>query len=205
MDVRSRSWVAVVGLPLCLAAPLAPAAVAPTPPDDGPFGIYIGEPLAALGSVQKLSHSKYLVLHPAKSNDNFSTVAVTAYPSTGVCTIEGGTDHIQDDPTGDKVITIVDQLADALKAKYGRPDTVDECDADENDCKNNWSQKVKEGVARYGYKWDFANTPRDDRVWRMALLVDVSDSGEPSGGVVYFGANHAACNAAADMVRGSGI
>jgi len=125
---------------------------------DGPFGIYMGEPLSALRPVAPDDPSNpngnYRVLHPPKPNPSFPIVAVAAAAPTGVCRIVGVGSRIDDDPSGAKVRAEVDRLAEVLKVKYGPYEKIDDCaDADDEACGEGWAQSKLEGSVRYGYIW----------------------------------------------------
>lgn len=175
-------------------------------PASGPFGIRIGEPISALGPVKQGGdkHS-FQVLHPTGPLVDFPLVLVSAYPGTGVCQIIAKGPSIENDPNGSKVRRDVDRLSAALTAKYGDAKIVDTCTDPSGDCSGDYPGLLNGGVAKYAYTWEDAPAATSLRIWRIALLAESFDGVSTSVGLIYFGDNHEACDAAEAAAEGSGL
>ena len=163
---------------------------------DGPFGIYMGEPLSALGKVTRSDPGFYVVTHPPRPSDSVPWVSVQAYASTGVCAIMGMSDFYDDDPSGSQAIGRADSLAAVLEGKYGPGEKYDSCDGDEDDCGANWARTEHSGSARYGYEWkpDQARLPDGVRLIRVAAVAVSATSTHAVVG--YLSSNESGCSQA---------
>src|SRR5580698_2562325 len=161
--VGARTRMAFVLAGALLLGVRADAATTP-PAHDGPFGLYMGEPMSALGPLTR-DQMTYVVANPPKANAQFPVVAVEVYPGTGVCVIGGVGDVIENDPDGTNVRRAADDLSAALTSKYGAPTKVDSCSAD--DCSAGWADWAAKGNALYGYKWEDAPVAKAQGIGRF--------------------------------------
>jgi len=197
-------WGIELGL-LCASIAVAPLAFAEgaSPTHDGPFGIYMGEPISALGPVQPDGAGTYDVLKPARPNVSFPRVAVEAYPTIGVCTILAWR-SITDDPAGAKVLRATDDLGQALKAKYGDFEKIDECDVADEACSSAWATEAVQGAARYGYKWEFAR-PHQDGTRMIVLAAGAIDAATTKVMIGYYSSDEERCEAAKKAALAGGL
>jgi hypothetical protein len=172
---------------------------------DGPFGLYMGEPLAALGRVTPNGQSTYDVLSPPKPLADFDTLRVSVYPATGLCDIMG-IQHVKDDPSATKAMRSVDDLVSALKTKYGDyQKKLDTCDADEHSCRTFRTELLSEQRSAYAYTWEFSDGARPDRIGRVAVAANASNATMSVVLIYYQSADKDACEAAQNAARAGGL
>jgi len=194
-----RATVVAVGMmSAAVAAGAAPA------PADGPFGLHMGEPLSALGAVEKLDGPGYRVLSPPRTNAAIPTVIAEVFPETGVCMIMGQA-PFSDDPRGQKAIQAADSLAETLQAKYGTYQKIDSCNGDSRSCADNWLEDVHERSAQYGYAWDFGAAPRSDKIGRIGVQVNAINAIDSLVVIAYFSADQKACQDAERAFRAGSL
>ena len=205
------NWFAAAGLVAALAGPAsgagehrtaATAAVA----HDGPFGIALGEPVADLGPVQDLGNGNYIVLHPPRSNPQIARVMVQAFPSTGVCNIDGTSDAFANDPNAVRAKQLVDDLASSLAVKYGAPTKkVDDCDDSAGGCDTFLTLKISQHAARYGYGWNFDGALRADHIGIIGAMVQTDDGVSTTADVGYLSDRTDACQKAEAAAGAAGL
>jgi len=181
-----------------------PARAAPIV-QDGPFGIAMGEPLSRLGPVKLIGSNTYQVLHPPKTNDKFRVVKVEAYPSAGICFIEGDTDAVDGDQHGDMVRSLIDGVSQSLTSKYGPyTEKKNACDGDDETCETIWAIKLSAGQVSYAYIWRFDDKPRADQVDTIVLSAASVEMNSNLAMIGYF--DHSpSCKAAENSTTGSSL
>ncbi len=159
------SWAAFVAL---LSLATAPAAAAP--PSDGhqAFGIAMGAPLAKLPESKAFRPGWRQLASAPRPDPRFAKVAVEAFARTGVCVVQAVSPEIAGDPTGAKIRTAVDRLADDLSTVYGQPQKLDQCKG--GPCALDlWGEDMQTGDRRYGYRWTMHDVA-DDGVREVSVV-----------------------------------
>jgi hypothetical protein len=195
-----RPMVVAVGALSAVVVAQAASAV----PTEGPFGLYMGEPLAALGPVEKLNGSGYHVLSPPRANAAIRTVIAEVFPDTGICMIMGQA-PFADDPKGQKAIQTADSLAETLKAKYGAFKKLDSCNGDSRSCADNWLEEANEQSAQYAYTWDFKDVARPDKIGEIDVQVHALNAVDSVVVLNYFSAERKACEDAERAFRAGSL
>lgn len=200
--VAAGALLSVGAAVLALAAPAVHAASAPR---DGPFGIYMGEPLSDLQVIGKADVPHQYVVKAPRPNAQFPLVSVFAYPSTGVCQVAGLSEALDADATGERARSIVDHVAEVLATKYGPyDDKRDECDDSDAACAQNWTLEVLQQQARYAYVWRSLPSEKFGGVSQMLVRVVTTTATAPRVSVFY-DSNTAACNAAKSASDAGGL
>ena len=143
-----------VVLLIAAAALAAAASAAAAPPSDGQgaFGILMGSPIAKVAGAKAFKPGWYQVASPPEPDPRFAKVAVEAFARTGVCVVQAVGAEIAGDPTGVKIRTAIDRLADDFSGQYGQPQKLDLCTS--GLCAPDlWGEDLQTGDRRYGYRW----------------------------------------------------
>jgi hypothetical protein len=158
-------------LALGLSATLARA----EPPADGrsAFGIPMGASVRKLDGAKAFKPGWYQLGAPPKSDPRFSQVAVEAFADTGVCVVQAVSPEITGDPTGVKIRSAIDRLADDFSRTYGAPLRLDAC-SNAACAPELWGEDLQAGARRYGYRWEMHDAP--DKGVREASVVAVPHS-----------------------------
>jgi hypothetical protein len=184
-----------------LAAPAQPSA-----PQDGPFGIAMGESIQNLGQVTQLQNPGwYIVVAPPRPNATFKRILVQAFPATGVCVIKGLGDTFINDEQGVLVRSVVDQTAEALKTKYGAYIENKHCVDEAGSCSEFWAQTLSRGGLTYMDLIDLSQTPRPDHIGLVGVLASASDSFKTWAAVEYHSAAHEECAKAEKATQASSL
>ena len=170
---------------------------------DGPFGIYMGEPLAELHAV-RIGPNLYQVAHPPKPNGDFPTVFVRAFQTTGVCQIMASTSVNTDDPTGERVRSDVDRIAGLLEPKYGPYTKTQDCNDSDDACERVWTLDKKQGLASYAYNWNASKVAKSEGIARITVLAEADSATSTEAGLGYDSSDEA-CIAAEKAAEGSGL
>ena len=164
-DVSRSEFLTIAGLVLALAGPASAA-----PPSDGhdAFGIVMGAPIGKVAGAKAFRPGWYDVASPPRPDPRFAKVAVEAFPRTGVCVVQAVSAEIAGDPTGVKIRTAIDRLADDFSARYGQPQKLDLCTS--GLCAPDlWGEDLQTGERRYGYRWAMHDAA-DDGVREVSVV-----------------------------------
>lgn len=170
---------------------------------NGPFGIEIGAAVDTLGQTTKLDKPGfYIVDAPPKPHPAFERVIVIAYPETGVCMIRGIGHDIPNDGAGVQTRSAVDEIAEALKLKYGSGRKIDTCFGSGSCNSEYWMMYMENGERYYGYEFrGGSDSMKTAKISGIDVAAGVSDLRTGYTVVEYTGENKSACQAAAK--RGS--
>jgi hypothetical protein len=171
--------------------------------NNGPFGIGIGQSITDLGETTKLdAPGLYKIESPPKPHSAFETVVVVAYPETGVCVIRGIGRNIDNDGAGVATRGAVDELADALRTKYGSARKIDTCFGSGSCNPEYWMMYMSNNERYYGYEFKEKSTVFQSlKLREVDVAARVSDTQTGYAIVEYQGTNKESCDAAAK--RGS--
>lgn len=125
---------------------------------DGPFGFEMGQAVDGLALEKGPHPNHYTTGSPPRPHSEFETVAVIAFPETGICQIRGIGRNKDNDGNGSNVRASVDALASAMATKYGKGSLVDACSGGSVQCENQfWMMTLNGGERFYGYGWETPN------------------------------------------------
>jgi hypothetical protein len=184
----------------------AQATPAASPPADAPFGIAFGTDISRLGGVAPLDRpGRYLVTTPPRPHPDFDSVAVTAFPETGVCAIRGIGHPITGDATGASIRALIDSTARTLEGKYGAGTRIDECDAGEIQCESQfWMMTLQDGARTYGYRWVTPSAAmRRERIADIVITASADSMTTSSALIEFRSLNRRDCEAAQSRVSAS--
>jgi hypothetical protein len=187
-----------------VAAASSEASIAPVTSSaaKGPFGIKLGAPLETVGKTTKIEGpGVYVVDSPPKAHSAFETVAVVAFPETGICTVRAAGHTIDNDSGGIQIRTAVDQLAAALTLKYGEPESRDTCFGNDVECQSDfWMMTLRNNERAYGYVWEGAKPALQSAgLSFVGLMARATDGNSTYAIVEYQGTNTTACEQAVQM------
>lgn len=191
-------WALASAIAIGIALQPGLAAAGGGPAHDGPFGLYVGEPVSALGPVQRNDDQKtYVVLHPPAPDPVLTTINVTAFPGPGVCVIVGSSKDIENDAAGAQVQALADQLSQTLTARYG-PSAAKQADCTDSAqwCGEQWVESLYSGHADYGYSWKIDPADNPQHLSQIILKAKATTADKAHVTVSYIGDNSEACTAA---------
>lgn len=193
----SRSWrraIFALAAALPLGSPTWPALAAPAA-HDGPFGLYFGEPLSALGPVRSDGHGAHLLRSVPRPSVDLPSVVAFTLPGKGVCGMGGVSQGFSDDRSGKQARQLADRLQYLFARKYGPPSApYSDCDGDEQQCGDDWAATASAGKADYGDDWDLAGAQRSDGVQSISLFINAENSSVTKVVVVLLGPDKDACD-----------
>jgi hypothetical protein len=148
------------GVVLAVLALGASATAWAAPPADShaAFGVRMGSPVRALPGAKPFKPGWYQLQAPPAPDPRFAQVAVEAFGDTGVCVIQGVSPEITGDPTGARIRTAIDRLADDFSKVYGAPERLDSC-SNSACAPELWGEDLQTGARRYGYRWALHDSP----------------------------------------------
>jgi len=120
----------------------------------GPFGIDAGMKLNALSTDgERDAETGISILTAApKPSSQFPNVAVVSFPETGICEIRSSSNDFDSDSHLVSSTSFVDEVAGALKAKYGDTKVDNGCSG--YSCNSDYKlQAVQDGSRWYRYTW----------------------------------------------------
>jgi hypothetical protein len=163
----------------------------------GPFGIAGGMALDDL-SVEQLQPGLYLVTDVPNPHVDFEEVYVTAWPSTGVCSVRANSPVQSSDSTGARTREIVMRVATQLQTRYGEPEITDRCVG--YLCRQGysnpsmWAYEILQGER--GYMYEFNPDGPVDHVTAVHLGAMVTNYAQPFARLEYTFDNAEACESA---------
>jgi hypothetical protein len=175
---------------------------------DGPFGIALAGPVAALRGFQAGDRpGLYRTNAPPRRHPEFAEVIVTAWPDTGVCRIRGVSHAIRNDGDGSRARDTVDRLAGALEERYGPSETFDTCSASSVACEPEfWMMTLHDGERSYGRAWDRpSEAMRRNGISSIELGVIGVGISESVVAVEYQSSNAGGCAAAERRALGAAL
>jgi len=203
-SLRASRASAALWLSVSLAVGGASAAPAPRA-HDGPFGIAMGEPLDQLITEKTSQAGRYVVTHHVALPSGIASLAVDAFPSTGVCLIRGTSLVATDDQAGAVLRRKIDEFAELLKAKYGPYVKTDNCDGLSEECTDLWVQRLNLGKANYNYDFDLSNAGRSDKIGYIEVGADAVDAITSYLYVEYYNVDKDGCDAARKTAASAGL
>lgn len=174
---------------------------------NGPFGIAAGMSLAELDkSAQRDPETGLAVLGSAPvPSSQFPTVAVVAFPETGVCEVRGMSREFESDSYITAATGFADEVAGALDSRYGKGKLDEGCSG--YACDNQFKlQEIESGARWYGYRWEaVADRPFDNHVTSISLWVNHTQFNNSQVRLDYVFDNDAACDAASKKAKAANL
>ena len=174
---------------------------------NGPFGIDAGTQLADLStSGERDAETGVSILKSApKASTQFPEVAVISYPFTGVCEIRSVSSVFESDAFIASSSAFVDEVASALKAKYGDVDLDDKCSG--YSCRSEYKlQAIEDGSRWYGYTWKNSDKIKlPNRLSEINLYITHSEFNNSVVRLDYVFDNTAICSESAKKAKASAL
>lgn len=170
---------------------------------DGPFGLVLSTPFDKL-NIDDANERPESGVHMLKSvpspSSDFESVAVVAFPETGICEIRSLGPDISNDALGGTIRSKIDELGEALEAKYGHAKKSDDCAGGEVFCdSSNWTYALGSGMRMYAYEWP--NPDGSSKIRNIALYAAGKDIGTSYVRLDYEVNDAAACSKAQKAAR----
>lgn len=176
------------------------------PSGNGPFGIEMGSKLSNLGKSEPLPKAgMFEIKEVGRPDPEMESVLVEAYPTSGVCQIRGIGRDLQNDGAGSSGRAAVEQLAEALRTKYGAGKKLDSCSGGDVACESEFfMMTLRQGERYYGYSWENLKG-RSDHIGSIYLALSASDSSTTYPVVEYHSDKTTECKAAAAKLKASSL
>lgn len=172
---------------------------------DGPFGLAIGQPISEV-KTKEIEPGIFQVTSVPKPHSDFEYVVAQAYSSTGICAIRGVGKPLQNDSDGSGVRGEVKELAEALASKYGQGQSIDQCNAGDVECEDQfWMMTLSEGGRNFGYGWIKPTSEMKKAGIETISLLAQADNYTTSRVLVEYMSESKACVAARKSSKASGL
>ncbi len=184
-----------------------PSAVLKAAASAGPFGIDAGTQLSTLSANGERDAETGVssISAAPKPSSQFPNVAVVSYPSTGVCEIRSASNQFESDPYIVSSAAYLEEVATALKSKYGDIKVDDGCTG--YSCRSDYKlQAIEDGSRWYRYNWKNTDTTKlPNRIKEIYLYVAHSEFNNSMVRLDYVFDNTSECAAAAKSAKASNL
>jgi hypothetical protein len=175
---------------------------------NGPFGIDAAMKFEDLDAdiAARDSETGLTVLDSApRPSTQFETIAVVSFPETGVCEIRASSSNFENDPNIVFASSFVEEVAAALKTKYGEAKKNIGCTGYR--CESDFKlQGIQDGSYWYQYKWESSKSVKlPNRIADIYLTVQHAEFNNSTVRLDYVFDNKSVCEAAAKMAKASAL